>query len=197
MVSMGEIGGEMRARTVLVAMAVMSAVVSCGGDGGTTATSVPGAAPITTEGASAAMTTVVGSTTSAATEGGSTGMECALVPPDVVAAAFQGESASGEPGIARNCTFTVVGGLVPTVEVFHYGSSADWDGVKAGYEENRGGITTVSGIGEEAFQPNDVGPYEIVVRYLDIIYAVAVQSGGGGPEVEAAIQELAGAIAGS
>jgi hypothetical protein len=55
----------------------------------------------------------------------------------------------------------------------------------------------VSGIGEEAFQPNDVGPYEIVVRYLDIVYAVAVQSGVGGPEVEAAIQELAGAIAGS
>jgi hypothetical protein len=54
----------------------------------------------------------------------------------------------------------------------------------------------VPGIGEEAFQPNDVGPYEIVVRYLDIIYAVAVQSGDGGPEVEAAIQELAGAIAG-
>jgi hypothetical protein len=191
----------MRARTVLLVMAIMSAVVSCGGDGGTTATSVPATTPTTATEDTAAATTAVATTevvatTGGAAEGGSTGMECALVPPDVVAAAFQGESASGEPGIARNCTFTVVGGLVPTVEVFHYGSSADWDGVKAGYEENRGGITTVSGIGEEAFQPNDVGPYEIVVRYLDIIYAVAVQSGGGGPEVEAAIQELAGAIAG-
>ena len=89
-----------------------------------------------------------------------------------------------------NCTFTLVDGLVPTVEVFHYGSSAYWEGVKAGFEENRGGVTEVPGVGEEAFQPNDAGPYEIVVRYLDIIYSVAVFSGGG-PEVEAAILELA------
>ena len=192
----------MRARKVLLVTAVMTAVVSCGGDG-TTATSASATTQAPTTEQSAAPTTVevaptveVATTTSGATEAGSTGMECALVPPDVVAASFQGESASGEPGIARNCTFTIVGGLVPTVEVFHYGSSADWDGVKSGYEENRGGITEVPGIGEEAFQPNDVGPYEIVVRYLDIIYAVAVQSGGGGPEVEAAIHDLAEAIAG-
>jgi hypothetical protein len=46
----------------------------------------------------------------------------------------------------------------------------------------------------EMFQPNDVGPYEIVVLWGDIIFSVAVQSGGGGPEVEAAILELAGEI---
>jgi hypothetical protein len=44
--------------------------------------------------------------------------------------------------------------------------------------------------------PTTRGPYEIVVRYLDIIYSVAVLSGSGGPEVEAAILELASAIAG-
>jgi hypothetical protein len=121
---------------------------------------------------------------------------CALATPEEVAAAFGATSASGEPGIARNCTFTIEGGLVSTVEVFHYGSSADWAGVKAGYEENRGGVTAVEGVGEEAYQPNDVGPYEIVVRSGDIIFAVAVQTGGGGPEVEAAILELAGEIAG-
>jgi hypothetical protein len=119
------------------------------------------------------------------------------VPAGTVAAVFGGASASGEPGIARNCTFTIEGGLAPTVEVFHYGSSADWEGVKAGYEENRGGVTAVDGVGEEAFQPNDVGPYEVVVRSGDIIFAVAVQTGGGGPEVEAAILELAGEIAGN
>ena len=113
------------------------------------------------------------------------------MPAESVAAAFDATSASGEPGVARKCTFTLVDGLVPTVEVFHYGSSTDWDGVKAGFEENRGGVTEVPGVGEEAFQPNDVGPYEIVVKYLDIIYSVAVQSGGEGPEVEAAILELA------
>jgi hypothetical protein len=104
-------------------------------------------------------------------------------------------SASAAPGIARKCTFTLVDGLVPTVEVFHYGSSTNWDEVRAGFEENRGGVTQVPGVGEDAFQPNDAAPYEIVVRYLDIIYSVAVFSGGG-PEVEAAILELASAIAG-
>ena len=141
-------------------------------------------------------TTMVEEATTSAAGETSTGLECALVPPETVAAAFDATSASGEPGIARNCTFTLVDGLVPTVEVFHYGPSTDWDAVKAGFEENRGGVTEVPGVGDEAFQPNDVGPYEIVVRYLDIIYSVAVQSGGGGPEVEAAILELATAIAG-
>jgi hypothetical protein len=141
------------------------------------------------------VTTTIAVGTTAST-GESTGMECGLVPAGTVAAVFGGASASGEPGVARNCTFTIEGGLVPTVEVFHYGSSADWDGVKAGYEENRGGVTAVEGVGEEAYQPNDVGPYEIVVRSGDIIFAVAVQTGGGGPEVEAAILELAGEIAG-
>jgi hypothetical protein len=54
----------------------------------------------------------------------------------------------------------------------------------------------VAGVGEEAYHPNDVGPYEIVVRSGDVVFAVAVQSGPGGPEVEAAILELAGVIAG-
>jgi hypothetical protein len=68
--------------------------------------------------------------------------------------------------------------------------------VKTGYEENRGGVTDVPGVGDEAYQPNDAGPYEIVVRAGDVIFAVAVQTGSGGPEVEAALLDLAGAIAG-
>ncbi len=67
--------------------------------------------------------------------------------------------------------------------------------MKAGYEENRGGVTAIPGLGEEAYQPNDVGPYEVVVRSGDVIFAVAVQEGQGGPEVEAAILDLAAAIA--
>ena len=117
------------------------------------------------------------------------------MPAETVASIFAATPAIGAPGIARQCTFTLVDGLVPTVEVFHYGASADWDLVKAGFEENRGGVTEMPGVGEEAFQPNDAAPYEIVVRYLDIIYSVVVFSGGG-PEVEAAILELASAIAG-
>ncbi len=190
----------MRTRDFLV-LGVLLAGVSCGGGAESTTTSVSDDATTSVGQAESTVTTettntTVEATTTSATGTSSTGLECALVPPETVAAAFDATSASGEPGIARNCTFTLVDGLVPTVEVFHYGSSTDWDGVKAGFEENRGGVTEVPGVGDEAFQPNDVGPYEIVVRYLDIIYSVAVQTGSGGPEVEAAILELATAIAG-
>jgi len=193
----------MRTRDFLV-LGVLLAGVSCGGGTDTTTTAATGevhtsvAQTEITEGTEATETTntMVEATTTSAVGEAATGLECALVPAGTVAAAFDATSASGEPGIARNCTFTLVDGLVPTVEVFHYGSSTDWDGVKAGFEENRGGVTEVPGVGDEAFQPNDVGPYEIVVRYLDIIYSVAVQTGGGGPEVEAAILELATTIAG-
>jgi len=193
----------MRTRDFLV-LGVLLAGVSCGGGTDTTTTAVTGevstsVAQAETTGATEATettNTMVEATTTSAVGEAATGLECALVPAATVAAAFDATSASGEPGIAHNCTFTLVEGLVPTVEVFHYGSSADWGGVKAGFEENRGGVTEVPGVGDEAFQPNDVGPYEIVVRYLDIIYSVAVQTGGGGPEVEAAILELATTIAG-
>jgi hypothetical protein len=190
----------MRARD-LVVLGVLLAGVSCGGGTESTTTAVTGEVSTSAAQAESTVTTMttdtmVEATTTSAAGATSTGLECALVPPETVAAAFDATSASGEPGNARNCTFTLVDGLVPTVEVFHYGSSTDWEGVKAGFEENRGGVTEVPGVADEAFQPNDVGPYEIVVKYLDIIYSVAVQTGSGGPEVEAAILELATAIAG-
>jgi hypothetical protein len=183
----------MRTRYFLV-LGVLLAGVSCATGTETTTTLMTGDA--TTLAEQPVTTALVEETTTTAPAEATTGLECALVPAGTVASIFAAASASGEPGIARNCTFTLVDGLAPTVEVFHYGSSTDWDGVKAGFEENRGGVTEVPGVGDEAFQPNDVGPYEIVVRYLDIIYSVAVQTGGGGPEVEAAILELATAIAG-
>jgi hypothetical protein len=119
-----------------------------------------------------------------------------LATPEQVAAAFGATGASAEPGIARNCTFTLEGGIAPTVEVFHYGPASGWVGVKTVYEENRGGVTEVDGVGQGAYNPNDVGPNELVVLSDDAVFAVAVQSGGGGPEVEAAIVDLAGDIAG-
>ncbi|MGH8924682.1 MAG: hypothetical protein ACRDWA_08640 [Acidimicrobiia bacterium] len=146
----------------------------------------------------------VTTTTGSATDGGettasSTGVvenPCDLVAPETVASVFGATSASGEPGIARNCTFTMAGGVAPSVEVFDYGAASDWDGIRAGFEDNRGGTTDIPGLGDEAFQPNDVGPYELVVRAGEIVFSVAVQVGSGGHEVEAALVELAGAIAG-
>ena len=175
-------------------------IAACGGTAdpsSTTAgsdTTVPGAEDVTTV-AEATTTSATGAITTIAGETASGEDPCALVTPEVVASTFGATSASGEPGVARNCHFTIDGGVARSVEVFHYGSSAGWDGVKQGYEDNRGGVTAVD-VGDEAYQPNDVGPYEIVVRSGDIIFAVAVQEGTGGPEVEAAILGLAGAIAG-
>jgi hypothetical protein len=178
----------------IVVIAGTVLLVACGGgaaENGTTtdpSSATSQAEPETVTTAGAASTTVASPT-------GSGDDPCGLVSAETVAEVFGGTSASGAPGPARNCSFTVEGGIAPAVEVFHFGSAADWDGVKAGYEENRGGVTVVSGVGEDAYQPNDVGPYELVVRTDDVIFAVAVQSGGGGPEVEEAIVALANEIA--
>jgi hypothetical protein len=177
-------------RSRFLTMALCLVMLSCAGDTDTTAGGTQADEGVTSGDAS----TSVEATTPVADPSGED--PCALVTPEQVAAAFGATSASGEPGIARNCTFTIEGGLAPTVEVFHYGSSGSWEGVKAGYEDNRGPLAAVEGLGEEAFHPGDVGPYEVVVRAGDVIFAVAVQTGGGGPEVEAAIIELAGEIAG-
>jgi hypothetical protein len=185
----------MRSR-VLLGLAAVLVTVSCGGADTTTTTASDAGgttAPETVAGPTSTMTDPATTTTGRA----SADDPCALVTPEEVAAVFAAGSASGEAGMARNCSFTLVDGLAPSVEVFHYGSSSGWDGIRSGYEDNRGGITDVAGVGEEAYHPNDVGAYEIVVRSDDVVFAVAVQSGPGGAEVEAAILELAGVIAGS
>ena len=184
----------MRSR-IMYGLATVLLFVSCGGTDSTTTTVSDAAETTVPETEADPTTTTVGSVTS--TSGETVAHDpCALVTPEEVASAFAASSASGEAGIARNCSFTIVDGVASSVEVFHYGPSSQWDGVKSGYEDNRGGVTDVAGIGDEAYQPNDVGPYEIVVRSGDVIFAVAVQTGTGGPEVEAAILDLAGVIAG-
>lgn len=129
-------------------------------------------------------------------DGVATGDEdpCSLVDATTVAESFGGESASGMAGNARNCSFTITNGIVPNVDVFHYGASSAWESTREGFEDNRGGTTDVSGVGDEAFHPNDRGPTEIVVRSGDIIFSVSVFLLKG-PEVEAAILDLAGEIA--
>ncbi|MGH8950932.1 MAG: DUF3558 family protein [Acidimicrobiia bacterium] len=179
---------------ILTAITVVL-LASCGGEAATTTVASPGADTSVAESETAPSTTAAIETTT--TTGAAAGAEdpCALVTAEVVASTFGAASATGEAGVARNCHFTIDGGVAPSVEVFHYGSSANWDGVKEGYVDNRGGVTAVE-VGEEAYQPNDVGPYELVVRSGDVVFAVAVQQGQGGPEVEAAILDLAAAIAG-
>lgn len=175
-----------------MALGLIVMLAACGGTAGTTTSTGGG----TTAPAAEEVPTVAEATSTSDTADSETGDDpCALVTAEVVASIFGASSATGEPGMARNCHFTIEGGVSNSVEVFHYGSSDQWDGVKTGYEDNRSGVTEVSGMGDEAYQPNDVGPYEIVVRSGDIIFAVAVQEGLGGPEVEAAILELVQTIA--
>ena len=177
-------------RVVLAAVGVASLLVACasGAGGGSGAASSPDA-----------VATPVGSAPAASVEGvggGTAGDPCNLATPEMVATAFGGSSSAGVPGNARNCTFTVTGGSVPTVDVFYYGTAAEWDGIRAGFESNRGGTTDVPGIGSEAFHPNDAGPTELVIVAGDTVYSV---SGGFGAsdEVNADVAELATAIAGT
>jgi len=184
----------MRSR-VMLGLAAALLAVSCGGTDSTT-TTFSDTAETTVPEIGADPTSTISDPATTTTGGASADDPCALVTPEEVAAVFAAASASGEAGVARNCSFTLVDGLAPSVEVFLYGPSSAWEGIKGGYEDNRGGVTDVAGVGEGTYHPNDVGPYEIVARSGDVVFAVAVQSGSGGPEVEAAILELAGVIAG-
>jgi len=99
---------------------------------------------------------------------------CQLADADMVTAAFEGTAGEGMPDIARNCRFELTGGEVVAVSVFFFGDAANWEGVRQGYQDNFGGTTDVSGLGEEAFYPNDFGPYSLVVRSNGIIFSVSV-----------------------
>jgi hypothetical protein len=138
-----------------------------------------------------------GQTPSAEPGGGVvTGDPCSLASPQMVAAAFGGNASEGVAGPARNCTYTLTGGSLETVNVYHYGSADDWDGVRDGFETNRGGTVDLAGIGEAAFYPKDAGPTEVVARAGGTIFSVSAGFGGS-DEVNADVAELATAIAAS
>lgn len=98
---------------------------------------------------------------------------CQLTDAATVTATFEGTASEGVPGDARNCRFEITGGEAQSVSVFFFGADSSWDGVRQGFEDNRGGTTDVSGIGDEAFYPNDVGPSSLVVRANGIIFEVS------------------------
>ena len=113
----------------------------------------------------------------------------------MVGEAFGGTASEGEAGAARNCGFEIEGGAATHVDVYHYGDSSGWDGTRQGFEDNRSGTTDVSGLGDAAFHPNDMGPSELVVRAGDVIFSVSTGAfGGSGPESEAGLLSLATAI---
>jgi hypothetical protein len=99
---------------------------------------------------------------------------CDLADADMVMAVFEGTASPGEPGIARNCAFAISDGEVGFVDVYYFGPATEWDRIRTNFEESRDGITDVTGIGEAAFYPNDLGPAELVIRTTDIIFAISV-----------------------
>jgi len=129
----------------------------------------------------------------AADDGGEV-QPCDLADAEMVASVFDGTVAPGEPGSARNCSFEVSGGEVQSVDVYYYGPADDWDGVRSGFDQNRGGTTDVSGIGEAAFFPNDRGARELVVRTDELIFSITVFVFEPPPGIEDDVAALAQAI---
>jgi hypothetical protein len=112
----------------------------------------------------------------------------------MVATAFGGTSGEGVPGIARNCAYEIEGGATSRVDIYYYGTASEWDGIRAGFEANRGGTTDVPGIGDGAFHPGDAGPTELVVLAGDVVYSVSAGFNAGA-EIDADVAALALAIA--
>lgn len=169
---------------------VAGLLAACGGssdDGGT-------AGPEATAGATGPATAepAPGGTDS----GGGVSDACDLTEPDVVASVFGGTGGAEEPGIARNCSYALQGGTVDQVEVYYFGPGSQWDGVRQGYDDNRGPLTDVAGLGSEAFQPGDIGELELVVLAGDVIFAVGLGIGLSAPDDAGdRLQELAQRIA--
>jgi hypothetical protein len=129
--------------------------------------------------------------------GGSISSPCDLADAELVESVFGGTVAEGVEGQARNCDFEVQGGPVFSVAVFYYGSADDWDSTRQGFEDNRGGVTDVEGIGDEAFFPGDFGARELVVQSDGETFSVTVFTGFDDPtpEVINGVADLSKAIA--
>jgi len=123
---------------------------------------------------------------------------CDLADAEMVGEFFEGTVAEGVEGDFFNCDFAIEGGTVLAVTVFDYGEADDWSSTRQGFVDNRGGVTEVDDLGDEAFYPTDTGARELVVRAGGRIFSVTVFSGLEEPSTDVinGITELAGAIAG-
>lgn len=106
--------------------------------------------------------------------GGSSSVDspCELADAAMVQEVFGGTVAEGVEGPGRDCNFQISNGPVDNVQVFEFGPAEQFEGVRSGYEDNRGGTTDVTGVGDEAFYPGDVGPVTLVVKAGSQVFAV-------------------------
>lgn len=122
---------------------------------------------------------------------------CDLADTEMVGRFFEGTVAEGVEGDFFNCDFEIEGGPVLTVTVFDYGEADEWSSIRRGFVDNRGDVTDVDDLGDEAFYPNDTGARELVVQADGRIFSVTVFSGLEEPTVEVigGIAGLSNAIA--
>lgn len=122
---------------------------------------------------------------------------CELADATMVQEVFGGTVAAGVEGPGRDCKFEISNGPVDDVQVFEFGPASQFDGVRSGYEDNRGGTTDVGGVGDEAFYPGDVGPVTLVVRAGGQVFAVSASDAFAEepPGTDQMVADLARAIA--
>jgi len=149
-----------RIPALALAVAALLTVSACGGDSDSTNPSKPAQR-----------------TAANASDAGSSPTDpCSLTSKETIQQAFGGTVADGKPDHARNCVYAITGGSVRKAVIFHYGTSAEADGIRAGYESNRGPLEDLAGIGEEAYSPGDVGQNEVVAVSGDTVFAVGVNA---------------------
>jgi len=119
---------------------------------------------------------------------------CSVTNAAAIQAVTGGTVSQGVPGHARNCEYTIAGGSTAVINVFAFGTAAELAGIRAGYETNRDGTETLSGIGNSAFSPRDVGRNEVVVEADGTIFAVAVPAISA-QSIDPTVERIAKAVA--
>ncbi len=139
------------------------------------------------------------------------GDSCALATPQMVADAFAATSARAEPAETIQgdpiCRFRLTGGLVPNVYIWHHGSSDGWQQLLDRHStpplgEDRHVFEERNTIGDGSFYWRTSLLVRVGVRSDPIQYSVYVAISDirppvGGREIDAALIDLARAIAGS
>jgi hypothetical protein len=88
----------------------------------------------------------------------------------VVSAQFDSQTFTEMAGEVRRCMYTLEGASTSFVEVDYLGAADAWPGVREGYDEFRGPLIDVDGIGDEAFHPT--GRQHLVVLAGDVVFSV-------------------------
>jgi hypothetical protein len=119
---------------------------------------------------------------------------CDVTDATTIQSVFGGVVGDGTPGHARDCVYIIDGGAATNVHVFYYGTAAELGGIKSGYQANRGPLSDLSGIGDDAFSPGDVGANEVVAQAGDTVFAIGI-SAVDAKEITPEVTELARRVA--